>query len=125
LLPSDTQHGSTGDEGFEVETARQQLCHLHGGARHLLKVVQHQQQVLLPQKRFYEVEQRVTSRLVDVEGLGNGGEDQSRIVERGKVHEIHAVGIVGKQVVGNREPQACLADPASADKGQQAHFWTS
>ena len=118
------QRHSTGHDHLEVWAGSEKICHLHGGTDHLLKVVQQQQEVLLVQECFQQVEQWLSCDFFDVERLGDGRHDQRGIADGSQVHEIHAIGEPVTQFCCHLQAQAGFAGAAGTGQGEQAHVLT-
>ena len=91
----------------------------------LLEVVQHQQQLLVPQVVPDDLAQRPAAGLPHVQRAGDGRGDEVRIArrrERLQGHEADAVLEVVEQVGRHGEGQARLAHPAGAGQRQQARL---
>src|SRR5690348_1788458 len=79
----------------------------------------------LSERGFQEVQQRLSSGVLESERLGDGGNDQVGIADGSQRDEAHPVGKVSQQVRGDLQRQACFADAAGASEGQQAHLWSA
>jgi hypothetical protein len=85
------QRRSAGHQDLQAGRGRQQLGHLPRRPEHLLEVVEHQQQPLLPQGVPDALEQRPLPGLAHPERLGDRACDTARVADRGQVDEQNAV----------------------------------
>ena len=87
VLGSHMQSLPTGYEHVEPWTGGEQVRDLNSSARHLLEVVQEQQQLLLLQSFLEAFQQRLPGCFLNAQYLSDGGDDQRGITERGQIHE--------------------------------------
>src|SRR5436305_1404267 len=91
MLGLHMQHYATGHHDLELWTGSEELCHLDGGVDHVLEVVQQQQELLLSEKHFQQVEQWLLGELFDVEHVGDGRHDEPGIANGSQIDEIHPI----------------------------------
>src|SRR6266566_8960651 len=84
MFALDMQGGATGDQELESRTEGQQVRQVWGCWQDLLEVVEHEQQVLVHQKSFEQVQQGSRSALFDAECLSDGGNEQFGIADGSK-----------------------------------------
>ena len=65
--------------------------------------------------------QRPVAAVDHAEGAGDGGRDEGGVGQRREVDEDHAVGEVVRDIVGDGEGEAGLADAAGTGQRQQRH----
>src|SRR5260370_42023920 len=92
MFSSHMQHLAAGRKDLELEASGQQVYHRLCCTNYLLKVVQQEQQLLLPQVLLETFQERLARSLADAERLCDSGHDQRAVADGGKVHEKHAVG---------------------------------
>jgi hypothetical protein len=119
VFPLDVQGGATGDQDAEVWATGQQVRQLWCRWQELLEVVEQEQQVLVSQKCFEEVQQGSRSTLFEVERLGDGGHNQVGAADRSERDKGDTVSEIIKQVGGDLESKAGLADTTGAGKGHK------
>ncbi len=66
---------TTRHQQLQVRTGGQQIHQQRSGYHDLLKVVEHEQQVLLPQHRLQLLPRRLRAALLQSEGLYESGQD--------------------------------------------------
>ncbi len=81
VFPLDVQHGTAGDQHFQLKARGQQVGQVRGCRQNLLEIVEDKQQALVSQESFEEVQQGSGPALFDVEDLGDGGHDQIGIAD--------------------------------------------
>ncbi len=67
----DVQHGTAGDQHFQLRARGQQVGQVRGCWQNLLEIVEDEQQVLVFQEGFQQVQQGARSALFEVERLGD------------------------------------------------------
>src|SRR5215471_9344034 len=120
MFPLDMQYSTAGDQDLEMGTGCKQMRKHRGSHHHLLKVVEEEQQVFLPQKRFQKLQERSLSIFFDPKRLGNGGNDQGRVGNRSQWDKADAIGERIKLALSDLYAQACFTDPSRASEGHQA-----
>jgi hypothetical protein len=85
----------------------------------LLKVVQHEQHVLVAQISLEASGKGAIRSFVDTQCLGNTRCDQVRLVHWGQLDKVHSVAKIVEQAASDLDGQACLADPGRADEREQ------
>src|SRR5215469_1842522 len=115
------QRHPTRHHDLQLRAGTEQLCHLQSGIHHLLKVVQQEQQVLLSQRRFQELEEGLSSDLFDLECLSDGRDDELNIAQERQVDEEDAINESVAQLSGHLQTQAGLAGAARAGQCHEAH----
>ncbi len=88
--------------------------------RHLLDVVQDEEQTAVPQCAEERIECPVVLTHLDTQRVSYGGQDEVGIMDRGKRHKTDAVRKGGRPLGSQVERQARLADAARARQGEQA-----
>src|SRR6266566_10150769 len=116
------QHRAAGYQNLEVGTCCQQLRKPRCGHQHLLKVVEQQQQLLVFQVCFQEVEHRLIANLFGSKFLSDSGNDQVRIADGGQRNEADTVGEVIEQVARDLQAQVSFADTTRACESHEARF---
>src|SRR5947209_168422 len=91
------QYRSARHQDRELRAEREEVLDLWRGGHDLLKVVQQQQQTLVLQKQFQEVEQWEPFELFDRKVLGDGGQEQVRVTDGGKWDEKDPIDEVSGQ----------------------------
>ena len=117
------QCSAAGDQQLEVRADLQEFRKLRCCHHHLLEVVEHEQQVLVSQEGFEEVQQGLCCGLFEVEGLGDGGDDQIRITDGGQRDEGDTIRKVVEEVGGDLEGKACFANAAGARQDEETDVW--
>ena len=110
LLIPDAQRRAAGHEYFQMVCGSQQLRDEGRRRDYLLKVVEHQQRMLLDQGTQQQ-RQRCHSCFVP-KAAHNCGRHKLRVVDGSKIDKCRAVGKSGAQIGGGLQRQACLADAA-------------
>src|SRR5437764_352906 len=108
------QHFPTGHDDLELGTGSEQLCHLHASADHLLKVVEHEQGVLVMERGFQQIQTRLRSALFDLESLSYGGQNEGGLTDGSQVHEVHPIGEHIAQVCRYLQAQSGFAAAATS-----------
>ena len=90
-LGGQAERGAAGGEHPQARRGRQQVGHDRRGVRHLLEVVQDQQQALGLEVARERLAQGFAGDLPDTERPGDGTEHQLRVAERGQRDEPHPV----------------------------------
>ena len=121
MFAVDAQECPAGDQHLEERCRRQQVTHQRCGREHLLKVVEHEQQVLIPEIAFETLGQRLASDFLDPKRLRDGSDHQVGLRDGRQLDEKDAVGEVGLQVTGYLQAQARLADAGGTDQGQEPY----
>jgi hypothetical protein len=122
LLAPQPQHRPARDQHLEARGSRQQLGHDRGSLQDLLEVVQHQQELLLIQVALQVLQRWGAPRLLQAQGVGDRGGDQTRIGEGSQIHEEHAFRELLHHVGSELEGEAGLAGAAGAREGEEAHL---
>jgi hypothetical protein len=105
--PERRRGGAAGHDQAEALAACQQRPEGRGGVEDVLEVVEHEQEVLVRDLAREGGEERVGQRTARAEGLGDGGQHQVGIVERGEVDPAAAV----------REAAGCCGGDADGEGG--------
>ncbi len=117
------EHLTARHQQLQARTGGQQF-HEQWRCRHdLLKVVQHEQPVLLTQRPLQQFQWRSGAAL-QAEGLHHGGKDQFGIVNGSERDEAGFIGEATLRLGRDVERQARLAHASGAGEGEQAHFRT-
>src|SRR5207248_2287859 len=109
-----------GHEDGEVWATGQQVGQVRGGWQDLLEIVEQEQHVFITERGFEQIEQGPRCSLFEIEGLGDGGDDQGGVAEGGERNEVDAIGKVSEQVGGDLQGQAGFAAAAGAGEGEEA-----
>src|SRR6266566_4121690 len=115
------QHGPTCHDDLEMWTGSEQIRYQHGGTRHLLEIVQQEQDVLISQICFQQVEQGFPCDLFDVKRLGKSRHNKIRIAERSQVYEIHPIGEQVAEFCCYLQTQTRFACATGTRQGHEAH----
>src|SRR5216683_6102285 len=81
VFPLDVQGGTAGHEDAQVGATGQQVRQVWGRWQDLLEVVEQEQQALVSQEGFEEVQQGSRSAIFDAERLGDGGHNQAVVAD--------------------------------------------
>src|SRR5207248_9553816 len=98
VFPTEVEHRTTGHQDFKMGAIGQQVRKSRCRCQYLLEVVEEQQQSLVLQRRFQEVEQWLLVGFVQSEHLGKRRDDQVRNANGSQRDEADAVGTRVKQV---------------------------
>lgn len=90
-----------------------------GRADDVLTVVEHKQELALPQVVDQDVAHRSRALGLDAEGGRHGGVDQGTIGKRGKLHEPDTVAVVLDQTTRNLEREPSLSPAAHPREGEE------
>src|SRR6266699_3995157 len=91
LLAAYMQHFTTGHQSREMRTASQQLCQLWRGFHHLLEVVQHEQEVPLPQCHLQLLQRRSGAAVMQALGLHNSSTRSASAMEASETKQTPSV----------------------------------
>jgi hypothetical protein len=117
VLPIHSQWLPTGRQDMQARHAMQQhLCDLRHAVDHMLEVVEHEQQMLLPQ----DGRQLIGKARIDPESARDGSEDEPGIEERAQFDEPDAVGETRQRRSRDFETETRLADGAGTGEGQES-----
>jgi hypothetical protein len=86
----------------------------------VLKVVEHEQQVLVAQIALQARDEGAIGGLIDAKGLGNAHSDQARIADRGKLDKVHTIVKLVEQAGPGLDGEARLANTRRADERDHA-----
>src|SRR5260221_14163489 len=86
------QRSTAGNQDLEVGANREQFRKPRCWHHHLFKVVEQQQQVLVSQICFQEVEQRFISGLFQSKFLSDGRDNKIRVTDGRQGDEANAIG---------------------------------
>ncbi len=119
LLAAQPQHDPGGGHHLQPGGRDEEL--LDHGARlhHLFEVIDHQEELSVPEVVLHAVEDGASGHLRDPQGAGHRGGNQGRIGHRGQVHEEAAVLVVGEDLPGHLQRQPGLPGPPGAGQGEQ------
>ena len=92
------------------------MLELWRGGHDLLKVVEQQQQALVLQNQFHQIEQWEPFELFDRKLLGDGGQEQVRVTDGGKGDERDPIDEVLGQASPEVDSQTGFANATSADQ---------
>src|SRR6266700_3948361 len=118
------QHFTTGHQYREMRTASQQLYQLWRGFHHLLEVVQHEQEMSLPQCHLQLLQRRSGAAVLQAKGLQNGREHQLGIGNGGERNEADTIREARLDLVCDSQRQVGLAYPSRTGQGEQTDLWT-
>ena len=113
-LAGEAQHASTCDEHLHSWRRRKQVAQHGGGCKHLLEVVDEQEQLLRPQRVGHGPQQRLSRRLLDVKGLRDCWQHEQRVADRSQLDKRNAVRELAAAASSSLEGESRLADPARA-----------
>ena len=99
----------------------QQFSDEGGGVRHLLEVVQDEQQLPVAQMCLEGGEKRLGGLLAHAEGVSNGGGNQGRVGNGGQADEVDALLEVVEAVGGDVDGEAGLAGATGAGQGDEGY----
>ena len=122
VFTADVQHDPAGHEHLQPRTLGQQARDEGARGRHLLEVVEHEQQILLPQVRPQDVEERLLGGLPHRQRPRHRGGHRLAVGHRGQPHEVCAVGKVADQLLRHSQRQAGLADAPWSGQAEQANL---
>src|SRR5688572_27619978 len=102
-------------------------CHKHisyDGCRfyHVLEVIEHQEQMFIPQIPLHSLKERLTSTLPYGQRLSDLRYYQSRVADGSQVDEKDSLVEFIQQSGSHLQGQAGLACARGTDQGEQAHF---
>src|SRR2546429_8261606 len=106
---------------MEPWTGGEQVRHLDSSTHHLFEVVQQHQQLLLLQPLHQPLQQRLTSRLSDVERLSDGRNDQGGVAYWSQVHEKHPVGEAVGEISRHLQTQTRFAHTTRTSQDHEAY----
>src|SRR5260370_40253953 len=86
-------------------------------------MVQEQEEVLLAQVPFKQVEQWMISGFFEVKRLGNSRYNEIGITERSQIHEIHPIGEQVAEFCRHLQTQARFPCAARSCQGHQSHVF--
>ena len=110
--------GAAGGQDEQIRAGLEQLRHLGRGLRHVLEVIEREQQLLVSQVTHKDVARSRALLLAQREGPNDAGQDQSRVAQGGEGDERHAVLEEACRGARRVDGQARLADPADTRKRQ-------
>ncbi len=84
VLPGQTQNRPAGHQQAKLRATLKQLREQPGGARQVLEIIQHQQQVPPSEMLLHSVGRTVSFPLPQTQRGGNGRGDNLRVLERGE-----------------------------------------
>src|SRR6266705_2708290 len=121
----DMQCAATRDQHLQLRAKGEEFGQ-PGGCRHyLLEVIKEEQQVLVSQEGFEEVQQGLRFALFDLKCLGDGGKKQIGVADGSEQNEGDAVSELVEQVSGDLESEAGFADTTGAGEGHETHVWST
>jgi len=121
-LPAHAQRGAAGHQRRHAGARPQQRGQRRPRPRHLLHVVQQQQQVLVAQVGAEALLDGLPSGLAQAQRPRQREQRQGGVAQGGEAHRDHTVGEGAFQAGGGLLGQARLADPARPRQRQQAHI---
>ena len=95
MLTRNPEHRPAGDKQLHARTGIQEIGQDRGGGQDLLKVVEHQQIVVVSQYGPEIVKNRTaigTAIWPDTESGSNGGQDKCRLLHIRKIYELDGMG---------------------------------
>ena len=117
------QHLPARNQQFQVRADSQQIHQVWSGCYHVLKVIEHQEEALVSEKCL-QVLERFQPGVLELEGVGNGMQDQSGLLQGSQGDKASAIGELLLEYVGEVQRQVCFADSSRTGEGQQAHLCT-
>jgi hypothetical protein len=120
VLPPHAQDHPAGDQDRQPRAPREEVGEGRGGPDHLLEVVQHQEQVPVPERRHQPLRQRLTARLFDPQAQRRRGQDGRWVADGRQRDEGGPVPERWPQVGRHGEGQPGLADARWPGDGEQA-----
>jgi hypothetical protein len=121
LLGAQAQAAAAGHQQREGGAGGEQVRQCWRGGGHLLEVVEHEQQALLPQARLQDRAQRPLAGVAYPQRLGERCEDEGGIVDGGEADEDDAIGERIGHPCRHLQRQARLADARGATEREQPH----
>jgi hypothetical protein len=108
------------DQDLHPRTDREEVRDERGGIDHVLEVVEHEQEVSLPQHSRHPLEQRRVARPAHAERRDDGRGHERGVDDRAEGNEDDAVGegVAHGRRGSQGEPR--LADPTGASQGQES-----
>jgi hypothetical protein len=119
LLAPQRQHHAGGDQHLQLGSRGEELLQQRCRLRHLLEVVDHQQELLVAQALLHRLQDGASARLGDGKGPGHRRGDQGGIGHRRQVREEGAILERGEELGRDLEGQAGLAGATRAGQGEQ------
>src|SRR5258707_5725923 len=110
------------DNDGQIRATLQQLAQRGRCLYHLLKIVQHEQQMSVTQIGSQDFKNRTLAHLL-LQSLSNGWYDQLWIMDRRQWNKTDAIGKIVLHIIGNGKREAGFSDPPRSGHRQQAHFW--
>ncbi len=118
-LGREAQRLPAGGQDRDPGAGGQQPRDERGRLQEVLEVVQHQQQVPVPQSLCQPFGDRPVAGLPHAQRGGHRRRDEARVGQRRQVHEGGAVGDVGSDLLGDPDGQPRLTHPARAGQRDQ------
>jgi hypothetical protein len=110
VFASKVEGGTTGYQDGEVWATGQQVGQVWSGWQDLLEVVEQEQQVFGMERGFEQIEQGPRCGLFEIEGSGDGGDDQSGVTDGSERNKGDAIRKISEQLSGDLEGEARFAD---------------
>ena len=117
-LTVSAENGAARDHEVELLTGRQQLGQWLDSLRHLLEVVEQQQDSPGSQGVLQDVQRGAPGYLLQVERVDDGRQDQGRITNRPEGNEEHAVLVPIDQVGRQLQRKSRLPNPTRPGQDQ-------
>src|SRR5215470_15911042 len=116
------QYFTAGDQQFQLKAHLQQFTEQGCCSDYLLKVVEHQQELLVLQVIFQEIQERSVTHFSECQSLSDGGNNQSVVADGSEWDEIDPIGKAIEQVSGDVQGEAGFAHTSRTGQRQQAYF---
>src|SRR5260370_5932852 len=115
------QESATGDECLQMWARLQQFNERRSRLRHLLEVIEEEQQVFVLQVYFQLFERRLVCLFRQSKCLSNGRHNEVGVAEGSKRDETDAIGKVLTQFMCHLQTQARFTNASCTRKCKQAH----
>src|SRR5689334_16849787 len=122
MFPPNMQSGPTAHKYLKFWAGSQKLREQRSCRCDLLKVIQHQQEVLLAKGAFELIEHRLPGAFSQTQGIGDGGSNEYGVAKSLQRDEADTSGKVLPKVSRHLERHSCFADAAGACEDEEAYL---
>jgi hypothetical protein len=112
------------DQQLEARRCCEQLCQLRRDRKHMLEVIQNEQDLTRSQVATQALEQRLPAGCADMQGLGDGGQDVTRVAQRRELGEHDPIRERSMELGGRLQREPGLADAGRSREREQPYVGT-